>query len=327
MRLTLTTGGTATEAFGLTDQVVWSGAKNKAVRSVQFGVVTSTTDPNLPAVDCPLGAQVELYDDEGAQLFTGIVVCRSATTGEGIVTVTAYDKGLYLVNNDGTFRWSGVTAEAATRQLCQQYGIPVGTLAATGVSLSRKFAGVSLWQIVTTLYSKAAEQTGKRYMTRMDGGSLRVLERTVSATSLVIRPKSNLRSATTQESIVEMRNSVAIYDSTGALVQTLEDSAARSLYGLMQEHLTQRDGEDATAEARKVLEDQGVEQTVTVECSGDVRLITGETVVVRDTESNLNGIFWVDGDTHTWSKGDYVCRLELNCKNVMYTASAGGDLT
>ena len=87
-----------------------------------------------------------------------------------------------------------------------------------------------------------------------------------------------------------------------------------------------REGEDAAPEAREILEDNGVAQSVTVTCSGDTRIITGETVAVEDPETGLTGIFWVDADTHTWQGGDYTLRLTLNCRNVMETGNSGSEV-
>ena len=67
-------------------------------------------------------------------------------------------------------------------------------------------------------------------------------------------------------------------------------------------------------------------QSVTVTCSGDTRIITGETVAVEDPETGLTGIFWVDADTHTWQGGDYTLRLTLNCRNVMETGNSGSEV-
>lgn len=324
MRLRITRDGTQAEVWNLTNRVVWSGSKSKASRSVAFGLFARE---GQPVVDCPLGAQIDLLDNNNQLLFLGTVVSRSASESGGTVEITAYDRGLYLSNNDGTYQFRSTAPETAVGQLCRDQGIPVGRLAATGVLIDRKFTGVPLWKIVTTLYTKAAEQNGKRYMARFEGGSLSVLERTESSASLVIRGRSNLRGARTVESIAEMRNSVAIYDSRGTLLQVISDEASRQMYGQMQQHLVQRDGEDAQKEAQAILQDNGVSQSVSVDCSGDVRAITGETVMVEDNAAGLAGLFWIDGDTHTWQNGDYVVRLTLNCRNVMYTSNSGSEVT
>ena len=95
----------------------------------------------------------------------------------------------------------------------------------------------------------------------------------------------------------------------------------------MQAHITQRDGQDAAAEARALLQDSGEEQTVRVTAAGDFGVVTGETVVVRQDQTGLEGVFWVDADTHKFANGLHAMDLSLNVKNVAYLSNAGRDDT
>ena len=140
------------------------------------------------------------------------------------------------VRTQGTEKIRDETAEGAVSRICRAYGIPVGALAATGVPLRRKFTATPLWNIVVTLYTLAAQRTGKQYMARFSWDKLEVTERSESAQNLVIRPRSNLLTSSTTESIEDMRNSVGIYDKDGNRLTTVQDSQARDLYGLMESH-------------------------------------------------------------------------------------------
>lgn len=327
MQLTITSGSKTTQAWDMTTSVVWSGDKRRAARTLSFGLAASENDPGLPAVDCPLGAQVRLLAEDGTPCFLGVVVSRTLATGGTSVNIVAHDRGLYLANNQGTYQFRDETAERGTARICGDYGIAAGALATTGVALRRKFAGVALWQIIITLYTLAAQQTGRTYMARFTGdGALEVVERTETPTSLVIRPGSNLLSASTTDSILELCNSVAIYDNDGQPIQTLQNQELVNLYGLMQRHIRQAKGDNAVPEAQAILRDQGIKQTVTVECLGNTGLITGATVVVRQPYTGLSGVFWIDGDSHTWKNGAYTTKLTLNCRNVMFESTAGGEL-
>lgn len=327
MRLALTTGSTTVEnAWGLVGNVTWSGDKRRAARTLAFELAASQADANLPAVPCTEGTAASFWDDEGGGIFQGIVTNTSLSDRRPVVSVTCHDRGMYLANNDGTLKVKDETPEDAVRRLCQEYGIPVGELAATGVRVSRKFAAVSLWGIVTTLYTLAAQQTGKRYQARFEWDKLAVRERKESESSLVIRPYSNLLTSSTARSIESMRNSVGIYDKDGRRLDTVRDEQAAALYGLMERHLTQRDGEDARLEAQRILQDSGLSQSITVECMGDVGLVTGQTVVVRGLVAGLSGILWIDSDKHTWKDGIHTAALTLNLRNVMYEGSQGGEL-
>ncbi len=327
MKLTITSGTRTVEnAWGLVGNVVWSGDKRRAARTLSFDLATSQADPNLPAVECPVGAIVSLWGDDGAPLFQGEVVSRELDDSAAVVPVTAHDRGMFLANNDGTAKIRDERPEDAVRRLCRTYGIPVGSLAATGVPVRRKFSAVPLWSIVSTLYTLAAQRTGKQYMARFEWDKLVVSERSESAENLVIRPRSNLLTSSTTESIEDMRNSVGIYDKDGNRLATVQDEEAVRLYGLMETHITQRDGEDARAEACQLMEENGLSRSITVSCIGDPRLTTGRTVVVRQPVTNLSGVLWIESDRHTWQGGNYTTSLTLELRNLMYQTESGGEL-
>lgn len=326
-RLAITTGsGTVENAWDLVGAVTWSGSKERAARSLEFDLAVSQLDPGLPAVECPVGSVVSLWGDSGEGLFQGVAVSRTLDDSSLTMPVTAHDRGMYLAGNEATVKVRDETAEGAVARICGQYGVSVGELAQTGVPLRRKFTGVSLWQIVTTLYTLASQTTGRQYMARMEWDQLVVRERREDDESLVIRPGSNLLTSSTTESMENMVNSVGIYDSDGQRITTVQEGEAVALYGLMERSLTQRTGTDAWAQARQLLEEGGLERTITVSCLGDTRLTTGRTVVVRQPETGLSGVFWIDADTHMWKNSGYTVRLTLNLRNVMYTANAGGEL-
>lgn len=43
----------------------------------------------------------------------------------------------------------------------------------------------------------------------------------------------------------------------------------------------------------------------------------GATALVWNSATGLNGVFWIDSDTHTWENGTHIMSLELNFKNIM----------
>ena len=153
-----------------------------------------------------------------------------------------------------------------------------------------------------------------------------VKERTVSAANPVLKAAGNLMNATTVEDATSIINSVAIYDKNGNFLRRLGDAASQKLVGIMEANLTQGDDSDATDEANQQLEAYKMQRTVTVNVLGDLSLITGETVVVQESKTGLEGIFWIDADVHTWKNNNYYAMLTLNCRNVAATASAGSEM-
>ncbi len=323
LTLYLTTADGTRDVTQLVSSLKWSGDKASIARKLEVSLLhRERSGWPSPA----LGDVLTLTDGEGTR-FTGYTVRRTLHSESAVLSCICYDRGIYLKNNDGTYKFRRASAEEICRRICADRGVEVAELAATGVPLDRKFSGVALDKIISTAYTLAAEQTGERYGIRMMPEGLVVKKLEQSQSSLELRQRSNLIEAATTESIVSMVNSAAIYDQQGGLVRTVEDSAAVALYGRMQRHITQRKGEDATAKARAALEDGAMAQTVTVEVLGDRRLITGETVVVAEANTGLQGLFWIDADVHTWQRGVYRCKLTLNCRSVMVKATAGSELT
>lgn len=299
--------------------VIWAGNIHECARTLGFGLF----DPD-GAVPCEMGSRVT-FQREGAGLFDGFIFGRDRDVESPVIDLTCADRGLYLKRNKAAYKFKGMTPEAITRRLCGDFGIAVGALAETGVPISRNYPGVSLYAMIATAYSLAAEQTGERYAVRFRGEAMEVVAKRKGAETLVIQPGSNLRGGTVSESVESMINQVAVYDDNGVKVGTYRDDEAIGLYGLMQEYLKQTKGKDSAKEAKKLLEDNGVTQKITITVDpGNPDLIAGNCVVLRESVTGLYGLFWVDADTHTWTKdGGYSTKLTLNFKNIMDEQEAG----
>lgn len=317
-------GGEAVDATERVSALTWSGSIRIVSRQVE-AVMATPTDGSLPELPCELGTEARLLID-GEQRFLGHIVTRARATDGQTTTLTALDRGRFLAGNEGWYVFAGAAPEEAVRAVCQDFGIPVGALAAGGASVSRKFPGTALSQIVDTMYTMAGERTGRRFLARFTGqGALEVVEKPTSA-ALEIAPGRNLQTLRVTEDISELSNAVAIYTQDGTLVRTVEDQESIALYGRLQHVLTQRDGEDAGPEAQAWLEDNGLAQTLTAEVLGDPALITGNAAILRDNATGAAGLCWIDADTHTWRNRQYVCRLTLNFRNLMAESSAGQEV-
>ena len=319
--LTKHEGGESRDITGLAVTWTWSGDKASITRQL-VAEIAYVEDSGLPVPE--IGDLITMEDTE--RLFQGVVLRRTLGSEDHTLSVTAFDYGIYLQKNDCTAKFAGATPEEITRSLCAEKGVPVASLPTTGIQLRRKFAAVKLGQAITTVWSLAAEKNGKRYAIRYTPSGLLVKERTVSGESLVLQAAGNLMDATTTEDASNVVNSVAVYDKNGNFLQRLGDTASQGLIGVMEAHITQRDGSDAVNEANHKLEDGKQTRTVTANVLGDLSLITGETVVVREDRTGLEGVFWIDADTHTWKNNSYYTKLTLNCRNVAATASAGSEI-
>lgn len=306
----------------LAPTVTWSGDYQQCARSLEFGLLSSPTDKDIPSVKCELGNAVSFFQDS-TELFEGWVFSRTKSTDGSVIDIGCYDRGIYLKKNESSYKFTNTTPEAIAKRVAADFGFAVGEIAATGIKITRNFLGVTLYNIIETAYTLASEQNGKKYHIVFKGAKLCVVEKAVTASTLIIQGGSNLMDATMSESIENMVNQVAIYDKNDKLVKTVKNSEAVQLYGVMQNYLKQSDGEDTAAKAQKLLDDNGVEQKITLNNLGNIANVTGGTVVVREPYNGLYGLFYIDSDVHTWKNGLYTNKLTVDFKNIMDEQEAG----
>lgn len=293
----------------------WGGSYTDCARKLAYTVTADALSET--------GGRVRLYH-EADILFSGSVFQRRRNSAEQVFSCTAYDRGVYLKRNSTYMAVRRQTPEAVTAQLCREFGIQAGALAATGVPLSRNFLGTSLYQIIQTLYTLAAEQTGKKYQVRFRGDALEVVEKALGPESIRLVPGSNLLSCDSGESIEDLVTSVAVYDDQYKRVAEYDSPEGfRSLYGLMQQAIKAGDKADPAAAAKQLLEDNGIKTTLTAKCLGSPKLITGNAVVVHEPVTGADGVFWVLSDSHTFSRGIYQTTVTLDFRNLMDKQSAG----
>ncbi|MFR2334137.1 MAG: hypothetical protein ACLS63_14830, partial [Flavonifractor plautii] len=133
------------ETWDVTERVstlTWSGSIKRVSRSVE-AVMATPNDGSLPELPCGLGNELRLWCG-GRTRFRGNIVTREKATEGVATTLTALDRGRFLANNEGWYTFQGAAPEEAVRALCGDFGIPVGSLAATGTVVSRKYPGVAL---------------------------------------------------------------------------------------------------------------------------------------------------------------------------------------
>jgi len=326
MRLLIKNGNDTVDLMNLFSQMTWSGDYQQCCRTLEFSVISSPANQvGVPKVKCELGNAASLYRNNQL-LFEGWVHRREKSTTDNVITYTAYDRGYYLNQNKVVEKAVDTTPEAWTRYLCQKYGVKVGSIATTGFKFSRNFlGGETLYECIQTGYTLAGAKSKKRYQIRFTGDSLNVFEKAKNDNTLVIKGGVNLMDATISESVEKMVNQVDIYDKDDKFVKSVRNEDAIKLYGLMRGYLKQDDKKDSNAEAQKTLDDNGVERKVTINGFGNTNSLTGTTVIVQEPYTGLNGLFWIDNDTHTWKNGMYLNKLTLNFRNIMDEVESGNE--
>lgn len=306
----------------LVPQISWSGNYQQCARSLDFSLLSSPLDKHIPMVQCDLGNSIVLMQDDTV-LFEGYIFERTKNTGSSTINIACFDRGIYLKRNKTSYKFTNQTPEAIAKRICDDFDIEIGEIVDTGVKISRNFLGSALYDIIQTAYTLASYQTKKKYYLVFKGAKLYVLEKKVTNETLVIEGGSNLMDASTSESISNLINQVTLYDKDDNLIRHIKNDALIKLYGVMQDSIRQSDGEDAGEKAQEMLDNNGLQQKITINNLGNAANVSGGTVVVREPYTGLYGLFYIDQDTHTWKNGLYLNQLVINFKNLMDEKEVG----
>ena len=295
--------------------LAWGGAWKDCSRYLRCTVPAASL--------CPLGGAVQL-SKAGTVIFYGTIKSRTRSTAGQFIDLVCYDRGFALNQNSTFIKVRKQTPEDVTAQLCRKYQIPVARLAPARVRLSRNFFGASLYQIIQTMYSLAAEQNGKKYQIRFEGQQLQVMEKTIGPNSIRLTQGENLLECVAGDSIEDLINSVAVYDEEARRVaQYRSDPKNLEHYGLSETAIRVNDRENPAAQARELLEEHGIKTTISATALGNPKLVTGTAVVVHEPTAQVDGLFWIQRNKHQLSRGVYTTDLELEFRNLMDKQQAG----
>lgn len=298
--------------------VSWGGSVSQAARTAEIAVINAPNDKNVTNLKLNIGAGDVIKLHEGGDLiFFGEVQSAKKASETGTITYSCYDLLNHLLKSTGVYNFSDTTAERIVKKVCADMGIGTGSIAETKAPIKKMIIdGDTFYDIIMKAYTKAAEQTGEKYICRMNGSKLSVEVKGTVVKNFVLAEEYNITNAEYEETIENMVNVVKIYDEKGAQVGEVKNDEWLEKYGIYQQIYKKESGINETTAAKSML--QGIEKRVTLDgINGDLTCIAGNAVEVYDKATGLNGIFWIDSDTHTWENGTHIMNLELNFKNIM----------
>jgi hypothetical protein len=295
----------------------WGGSRTEVARKLELKIVNAPLDKNITPLTLELANPVYLYEDDGkTELFRGIITDREASSATGTVAYTAYDLLFYTLKSKATYNFSGKTAEAITQMVCSDFEIPVGNLASTGLNQKLIVQNVGLYEIIMQAYTQAYEKSGKMYRVTASKGKLNVEEMGKVVCEIELTEDSNITASSYKETINNMVNRVRIYDGEGNQVGLVQNDADLK-YGVFQQIYTKEEGKDPTTTAKSMF--KGVEKTFNLQGINYNGAVTGSGAIIRDTSTGLNGLVWIDADTHSWSNGVATMNLTVTLKQIMDT--------
>lgn len=301
--------------------VAWSGDYKSCARKLEFSLISSPMDKNIPKVDIPIMSIISFYEDDN-ELFRGFVYEREKSS-DNAMSFLCYDYCAKLNDIKVSKNIKNQTASTIYNNFLTEYGLNKGDIIQANTGVTKVFLGVTAYDMIMTAYTEEAKTTGKKYMLYSKGNKFYASEKGIVKLKLSFEEGKNILSSSFKESVSNMVNKVLIVDENGNKVSEVKNEEWHKTYGLFQDVYKQQEGKDSNAEAKAMLKD--IEQTCSLTGFGDTTCITGYGVQVKDTHTGLVGLFYIDSDTHTWEGGNYTIDLELNFKNIMNEVSVGED--
>lgn len=294
--------------------LVWSGTDTQCSREVTFSVLHNPYDKNFKNAGIKLGDLVQVFDGKDP-IFTGIITDTEKTAAIGTKAYTARDFMHYLLRSIVSRRFANKTAEYITKQVCTEVGVGCKNLAKTGVNIPKLiFDQQSVYDIMMRAYKKASAQTKKKYMPVMDGKKVSVIIKGKDS-GVTLDQSSDITDATYHQTTDDMINVVKIYNDKMVQIGQVKNDTNVKKYGIYQEAYTKEKGVDAKAAAKSLL--TGVTREATVEALGNIKAVSGKSIVIYDKATGLSGKFYITSDSHTFENGTHKMTLDLVWRNTM----------
>lgn len=226
-----------TDITQLVEKVTWSGDYKQASRKLEFSIISNKYDKKIPKVDIQEGYMVFFYEDEDKdELFRGFIYTIEKTTDT--TSYLAYDHAQKLVHTKINYNFKNMTAKQITEKMLDdysKYGIKKGSIVNDGVSWSKVFIGVSMYDTIMSAYTNAHASNGKEYMCYAKEGKICTALKGDIKLNIQFKEGENIISSTYKSSIENVVNRVIIVDDAGNQIGEEKNSKSIELYGLFQE--------------------------------------------------------------------------------------------
>lgn len=288
-----------------------SGGKTQSSRKLEFGVVVSGTDKNLPKLSIMMADDVTLLKDNKT-IFKGKVYDKNKTTMGNVMQVVAFDDLLILNNSEIIEKFEDTPPSGIAQKIISNFGLQVGSLA-SGSNITRTFDMVTAYNAIHTAYKIENEKSGKPFIIRMADGKVNVEEQGKTVAKFELKGDSNLLDAEYSENIEEAVSQVKIIDKNGKEAGEVSGDFLKGATKIYHEE----ENEDKQARAKGIL--QGIKRMANVKVyrNDDMDLITGNAVMIKEPFTGLIGKFYIESDSHRWENGHHFVDLNLEYENIM----------
>lgn len=280
--------------------ITWSGEKTQAARKLDINLVDSNK------INC--GNSIIFYYNN-IELFRGHVFTKGKTQSSKMISITAFDSLIYLIKSSGTYNFKKITPENITKKVCADFNIPIGNVISTNVHCNILFNNKNIYNIIMTAYTKAEKVTNNKYMPVMKQGKLNII---IKGDNVISYNPNCITETDNTESVENMINEIKAYDDKNNYIGTIENINWIKQFGILQS--VEAADKKSLKSLKNMLKD--IEKTVSMNGIGNINCITGNAIKIK-VQNGISGLFFIDGDSHTWQDGNYTMQLTLNYQNIM----------
>ncbi|WP_293997858.1 hypothetical protein [uncultured Megasphaera sp.] len=305
-------------------KITWSGDSEQAARKLDFTIAYNTPakDKGFTSLDLKIGGFVYLFymeteaSDE-IEIFQGRIFFRKRASEGYSFDFTCFDDMIYLAKSNIRAVISG-TVPAAISQVCNEIGIPVGTIpddlnASVNFIADDKSCTEAIRMILD--YQQAADAAaGKNtyYLPICINGQVNIIKKGELIEGYTATADTNIIAAEHSESIENMVNRIKAVDDNGTVCQMFTNNDDVRHFGMIQKiYKMQPPKSDETVDNVKAAKAKLARQKdeSSLKGTGYIQCITGYSIKVQ--EEQLNGTFYIKSDTHQFEGGIHTMNLSL----------------
>ncbi|MBW2672127.1 MAG: phage portal protein [Deltaproteobacteria bacterium] len=233
-------------------------------------------------------------------LLDGVVwECDSVTRGQKHLTVTVYDRSIYLARSEDEYLFpAGQTATQRLKRYAADWGIPLGQVADTGVALAKAiYRAQPIYNMMLADLRETVSKGGGLFRPRMTGTSLDLIPLGSNKTVWVLEADQNVEEInqrrTLEGTVTQVKVLGAAPEEGRSPVLALEKGETK--YGTLQRVIQDPKVTNVAAAkqaAREMLD--GIQETITVTAldintirAGDKVQLNGMDLLVTSARHNL----------------------------------------
>lgn len=305
-------------------KIEWSGDSEQAARKLDFTIAYNTPDKDKTFIplNLKLGGFIYMFYRENdtvdeVEVFQGRIFYRKRSSNSYTFDFTCFDDLIYLAKSTMRAVISG-TVSAAISQVCNEIGIPVGTLP-DGLTANVDFicddkSGTEALRMILKYQQAADKADGKdtAYLPVCINGKVNVIKKGELIEGYTATADTNVFGAEHSESIENMVNRVKAVDDNGTVCQVFTINDDVKHFGMIQKvYKMQPPKAGETVDNVKAAKDKLVRQKdeSSLKGIGFIQCITGYSINVQ--EEQLKGKFYIKSDSHSFENGQHTMNLTL----------------